>query len=93
MTHIQHPQSTHRSQSTKHVTVQQSRRFIKSRRPILTRAQVAEILGVTPIQVDRKTKAGMYKRVDLPGVVGYDMFENGLDQYVQLVDEDGYPLE
>lgn len=82
-THIQHPECS--QQSTNNVTVQKW--IIESDTPLLTRSQMAKILGYkTAISVDRATARKQLKKVVIGGAVRYDMYDNGVSEYVKIKD-------
>lgn len=75
MTHIQYPEKPMAEVKGQYVTVQS---------PLLTRNELARVLGVHPLTVTRLAKTGQIKKVVVCGQERYPADQNRIDQYIKI---------
>jgi len=67
--------------------------IIQSQSPLLTVKEIMQILKIkNRLSIYRMAKKGELKKADVPGPLRFDMYENNVSKYVQLVDATGKPV-
>lgn len=83
-THIQHQSDPMTEVKGQHVTVSKPP-IVRSRTYLLTTLEMAKILGVSRFTIDRRAASGQLKAKTIGGTVRFDAFENGVNEYVELL--------